>query len=78
MPKYYVDSGELSFVCSAREPTEAITRAIAACPDGAEIGAIIRVNEEGHSDIEHDTDVYMATLPLLASLDEEDLMDMDL
>jgi len=70
MPKYYVDSGKLSFLCEAEDHTEAVFKALTGS-DEVFLGAIIRINEQGHDDDEHDSDVFLPTAPTIALLGEE-------
>ena len=67
MPKYYVDSGRFRFVVSAPNEVEALQFALHHCPHGMPLGPLIRVNEMGF-ELEHDDDLYFATMPLLEQL----------
>ena len=61
MPKYYIDSGTLRFVCEAPTNVEALDKAMAQCLPGTALGKIIRVNEQGFA-MDHDDDVYFDTI----------------
>ena len=70
MPKYYVDSGKLSFVCDADDPTEAVFVALSSS-DEMLLGPIIRVNEQGHGDDLHDSDIFLPTVATLTELGDD-------
>ena len=68
MPKYYIDSGDLRFVVDSISEVEAIESALSICPTGLQLGRIIRANEQGFGDWEHETDMLFATASLLDEL----------
>jgi len=64
MPKYYVDSGNLRYVCEAENEIEAAEAALDNCVTDKLLGMLIRVNEQGFGDW-HDGDFYIETMSLL-------------
>ena len=68
MSKFYVDSGNLQFVGESHNEIDAVERAITQAIGTIELGRIIRVNEQGFSNNNHVTDVFLDTVSVLHQL----------
>ena len=65
MPKYYVYSGNLSYICEAENPTQAAIKAISNVGRTIKLAALVRVNEQGFSDERCRSDTYLSTKKVL-------------
>lgn len=73
MAKYYVDSGEMQKVGIAENAEEAAinsmmafySETISAGRKGFLVGEVVRVNQQGFSELPHDSDEFLVTCQLL-------------
>jgi len=65
MPKYYIYSGNLSYICEADDPTQAAVKAISNVGKTIQLAALMRVNEQGFRDGRCRSDMYLSTKKIL-------------